>query len=60
MDSAVLFIRPVYETLYEELMRRYERVITSTGTTGPPKKWLLLGVPGIGKSAFGQYVSRRM
>ena len=26
------------------------------GTTDLRKKWLLLGVPGIGKSSFGQYV----
>lgn len=60
VSSAVLFVRPAFEGLYSKILTEYKRVMAWKGTTDLPKKWLLLGVPGIGKSSFGQYLLWRL
>jgi hypothetical protein len=49
MESNILFIRPVFKTFYEELLRAFSKDVI------PRRRHTLLrGVPGIGKSSFGQ------
>lgn len=51
LRSNVLFVRPVYREFYErlDLLGKFDQ-----GNVATSKNTLLRGVPGIGKSSFGQ------